>query len=295
MPTISGQELYLWRKQAINLAKAHQVSDKEVDWLLQEVAGLDSLSLRLESFQHRQQIVLTKSLPELTRLWQQRLQERLPIQYLLETAFWRRFKLTVAPGVLIPRPETELIIDLAVAAAKKNIKSIDCWVDLGTGSGAIALGLAANFPDATIYAVDCSSVALAIAKQNAYNLDLETRIKFYQGNWWSPLDFLLGKVGAMISNPPYIPTSQLSQLQPEVVKHEPHLALDGGSDGLDHIRHLAQVAPDYLVSGGIWLVEMMAGQAEMVEKILQEQGKYRDIQIFSDFAGIQRFALAYRF
>lgn len=291
---ISGQELYLWRKQALSLAIAHHVSSKEVDWLLQEVAGLDSLSLRLESFQQQQQIVLTKSLSELTCLWQQRLQESLPIQYLLETVFWRRFKLTVAPGVLIPRPETELIIDIAVDAAKKISNPIDCWVDLGTGSGAIALGLATSFPDATIYAVDCSSTALAIARQNARNLDLATKIKFYQGDWWTPLAFLQGKVGAMISNPPYIPTSQVSQLQPEVVKHEPHLALNGGADGLDCIRHLARFAPDYLVSGGIWLVEMMAGQAEFVVQILQEQGQYHSIQILSDLAGIQRFALAYR-
>jgi release factor glutamine methyltransferase len=294
LQVISGRELHLWRKQAIAKSLANRVSDREVDWLLQEVAGLDSLSLRLESFQHQPEIVLTKSLPELTRLWQQRLQERLPIQYLLETVFWRRFKLTVAPGVLIPRPETELIIDIAVDAAKKTSHPIDCWVDLGTGSGAIALGLADNFPHATIHAVDSSPVALAIAEGNARNLNLATKIKFYQGDWWSPLECLRGRVGAMISNPPYIPTSQLAQLQPEVVRHEPHLALDGGADGLESIRHLAEVAPDYLKSGGIWLVEMMVGQAKAVTEILQRVGKYRDIEILSDLAGIERFALAYR-
>lgn len=292
--TISGQELYLWRKQAIVEAIANRISSKEVDWLLQEVAGLDSLSLRLQSFQHQQQILLTKSLPELTRLWEQRLQEDLPVQYLLETVFWRRFKLKVAPGVLIPRPETELIVDLALDAAKAIPNPLDCWVDLGTGSGAIALGLAANFPDATIHAVDCSESALSIAKENARNLNLETKIKFYQGDWWNPLDFLKGEVAGMISNPPYIPTSQVSQLQPEVTKHEPHLALDGGKDGLDYIRHLVQVAPDYLAPGGIWLVEMMAGQAEIVAQMLRARGKYQNIKILSDLAGIERFALAYR-
>ena len=292
--TISGHELYLWRKQAIDSAIANQTSSQEVDWLLQEVAGLDSLSLRLQSFRHQQQILLTKSLPELTRLWQQRLQQHLPVQYLLETVFWRHFKLKVAPGVLIPRPETELIVDIALDAAKIIQNPIDCWVDLGTGSGAIALGLAANFPAATIYAVDCSELALSIARANAQKLNLETKINFYQGDWWSPLDFLKGKVGGMVSNPPYIPTSQVSQLQPEVSKHEPHLALDGGKDGLDYIRHLVRVAPDYLAPGGIWLVEMMAGQSEVVAQMLREQGKYQNIQILSDLAGIERFALAYR-
>ncbi len=99
----------------------------------------------------------------------------------------------------------------------------------------------------------------------------------------------------MVSNPPYIPTSLFSQLQPEVVKHEPHLALDGGIDGLEHIRYLIETAPDYLMSGGIWLIEMMTGQAEQVEAMLQKQGSYRNIKIFADLAGIDRFALAYRY
>ena len=291
---ISGEKLYLWRKQAIESAIAHQISSKEVDWLLQEVSGLDGLSLRLQSFKSQPQILLKKSLSELTLLWQKRLQEHLPVQYLLETVFWRRFQLKVAPGVLIPRPETELIIDIALEASKAIKRPLDCWVDLGTGSGAIALGLAVNFPNATIHAVDCSKSALSIAKTNTHKLNLEKKVKFYQGDWWTPLDFLKGKVVGMVSNPPYIPTSQVSQLQPEVAKHEPHLALDGGKDGLDYIRHLVSVSPDYLVPGGIWLIEMMAGQAELVAQMLQEQGQYQNIQILPDLAGIERFALAYR-
>lgn len=98
----------------------------------------------------------------------------------------------------------------------------------------------------------------------------------------------------MVSNPPYIPTEQLDSLQPEVAKHEPHLALDGGEDGLAAIRHLVDVAPDYLVPGGIWLVEMMAGQAAIVARMLEERGSYHRIKILSDLAGIDRFALAYR-
>ncbi len=293
---VSGQELYLWRQQAIASAIANEIPLAEIDWLLQEVTELDKLSLRLESYRRQEQISLSKSLSQLSELWSQRLQKRLPVQYLVEAVFWRHFKLKVTPAVLIPRPETELLVDLAIQARQESPATIETehWVDLGTGSGAIALGLASSFTSATIHAVDSSGLALAIARENAQKYDLAEQINFYQGNWWSPLDFLLGKVKGMVSNPPYIPTSEIAQLQPEVVRHEPHLALDGGKDGLDDIRHLIEVSADYLMPGGIWLIEMMAGQAEQVVAMLQERGEYNKIKIYPDLAGIERFALAYR-
>ena len=293
---VSGQELYLWRQQAIASAIANEIPLAEIDWLLQEVTELDKLSLRLESYRRQEQISLSKSLSQLSELWSQRLQKRLPVQYLVEAVFWRHFKLKVTPAVLIPRPETELLVDLAIQARQESPATIETehWVDLGTGSGAIALGLASSFTSATIHAVDSSELALAIARENAQKYDLAGQINFYQGNWWSPLDFLLGKVKGMVSNPPYIPTSEIGQLQPEVVRHEPHLALDGGKDGLDDIRHLIEVSADYLMPGGIWLIEMMAGQAEQVVAMLQERGEYNKIKIYPDLAGIERFALAYR-
>ena len=168
------------------------------------------------------------------------------------------------------------------------------WADLGTGSGAIALGLADVFRTATIHAVDRSPDALAIAQQNALNSGLADSIRFYQGSWWEPLESLKGQFSGMVSNPPYIPTSTVSTLQPEVVNHEPHLALDGGADGLDCIRHLIEISPTYLRPGGVWLVEMMAGQAEAVRELLQNQGSYCNIEIHADLAGIERFAVAYK-
>ena len=291
MTTVSGKELFLWRKQALALAIAAKVSVKEVDWLLQEVTSLDSLTLRLESFQNLSAIAVTHSLPELTLLWQQRLQNYLPVQYLVGKTNWRNWQLKVSPAVLIPRPETELIIE--IVRDRFPQQAINHWVDLGTGSGAIAIGLAASFPDAIVHAVDVSSKALEIARQNALMAGL-TEINFYQGNWWNPLLHLKGKVTAMVSNPPYIPTPQLSQLQPEVFHHEPHLALDGGQDGLDAIRHLVAVSPQYLHSGAIWLVEMMAGQAEAVVAMLSDGGVYHKIEVIRDLAGIERFVLAYR-
>ena len=297
LPTVSGQELSDWRCEAKQAAIAAKVSPAEVDWLLQELTDLDSLELRLESFQTRAQIPLSKPLAELTQLWQQRLQKRLPVQYLVGKVPWRHFSLKVSPDVLIPRPETECLVDIALQTAQESpVKELESgnWVDLGTGSGAIALGLAEVLPNATIHAVDCSAAALAIAQENAAQLGFSDRIHFYQGSWWLPLKALAGKVSGMVSNPPYIPTELVSQLQPEVANHEPHLALDGGSDGLVYIRHLIETGPAYLRSGGIWLIEMMSGQAEVVAQMLSEQGNYKNIQIFPDLAGIERFALAYR-
>ncbi|AVH67801.1 protein-(glutamine-N5) methyltransferase, release factor-specific [Nostoc sp. 'Peltigera membranacea cyanobiont' 213] len=288
---VSGLQLWQWRNAAIQAAIATDVSPTEVDWLLLEVAGLDRLSLRLESFKDWPQIQLQLPLEELDRLWQRRLSDRLPVQYIAGVTPWRNFQIAVSSAVLIPRPETECLIDLALAAANGVSGH---WADLGTGSGAIALGLADVLPKATIHAVDYSLEALAIARTNTAKLGFADRIKFYQGSWWEPLAFLKGQFSGMVSNPPYIPTSTLPTLQPEVVNHEPHLALDGGGDGLDCIRHLIEISPSYLQPGGVWLIEMMAGQADAVRKFLQNQGSYHNIQIHADLAGIERFALAYK-
>ncbi|MBN4001583.1 peptide chain release factor N(5)-glutamine methyltransferase [Nostoc sp. LPT] len=288
---VSGLQLWQWRNAALKAAIATDVPPMEVDWLLLEVAGLDRLALRLESFKNWAQIQLQLPLEELDQLWQRRLNERLPVQYIAGVTPWRQFKIRVSNAVLIPRPETECLIDLAEASASN---ASGHWADLGTGSGAIALGLANVLPKATIHAVDYSLEALAIARSNADNSGLADRIKFYQGSWWEPLAFLKGQFSGMVSNPPYIPTSTLATLQPEVVNHEPHLALDGGVDGLDCIRHLIEISPSYLQPGGVWLIEMMAGQADTVQELLQNQGSYCKIQIHADLAGIERFALAYK-
>lgn len=298
---VSGLELWQWWQQARQQAIAAHIPPAEADWLLQEMAPLQPLELRLATFKEKEQVVLKQSLATLIDLWQQRIEHRVPVQYLAGSTSWRNFSLKVSPVVLIPRPETELLIDLAVEAVNhlelktQNSKlASGNWADLGTGSGAIALGLAAAFPEATIHAVDCSAEALAIARANAATYHLSDRIHFYQGRWLEPLSHLKHQLSGLVSNPPYIPSTMVKELQPEVVGHEPHLALDGGADGLDCIRHLIKTAPDYLQSNGIWLVEMMVGQAPTVVELLQQQGTYHSIQIHADLAGIERFVLAYR-
>jgi len=290
--SISGQELSQWRQQAIaDLAQA-QLSPKEVDIFLQAVTDLDGLSLRLQSFREREKIPLSYSWSEITKRWQKRLKTRIPLQYLLESVVWRNFTLKVSPEVLIPRPETELLIDIVGETVRGDDGGI--WVDLGTGSGAIAIGLASILTKAAIYAVDYSPTALAIAKENIINTGFADRIILKQGSWWTPLGKWKGQISGMLSNPPYIPSAEILDLQIEVREHEPRLALDGGEDGLRSIQYLVATAPDYLRSGGLWLVEMRAGQGEKVAQMLENQGNYRQIQIINDLAGFDRFVLAER-
>jgi release factor glutamine methyltransferase len=263
------------------------------EWLLQALTDVDKLSLRLGTLAARPAVQLDRPWPEILDLWQQYRQQRVPLQYLVGKAPWRDWQLKVSPAVLIPRPETELIIDLVLAhtpAADRH----GHWLDLGTGSGAIAIGLATILPQATIHAVDASAAALAIARENITKAGLIDRLQLYQGSWWQPLAHLAGQVQGMVSNPPYIPTALVADLQPEVALHEPHLALDGGGDGLVAIRELVTKAPDFLLPGGCWLIEMMAGQGVAVVELLQQQGQYRDIQIINDWAGLDRFVLAKR-
>lgn len=290
--SISGQELSQWRQQAIADLQQAQLSPKEVDIFLQAVTDIDTLSLRLQSFREREKIPLSYSWSEITKRWQKRLQSRVPLQYLLESVVWRNFTLKVSPEVLIPRPETELLIDIVAETVRGEEGGI--WVDLGTGSGAIAIGLASILTKAEIYAIDYSQTALAIAKENIINTGFADRIILKQGSWWTPLEKWKGQISGMLSNPPYIPSAEILDLQIEVREHEPRLALDGGEDGLTALRYLVATAPDYLRSGGLWLVEMRAGQGEKVAQMLENQGNYRQIQIINDLAGFDRFVLAER-
>jgi release factor glutamine methyltransferase len=312
--TISGEELWQWcdqiRQLVLNIADppSQQEFNTELACLLETVAGLDRLSLKLQTYRQAPEIHLSRSLAELNQLWRDRWHKRIPLQYLLGVAPWRNFILKVSPAVLIPRPETEEIIDLAMQAVDQNlIGQPQQWSDLGTGSGAIALGLATVFPDATIHAVDCSPAALAIAQANIQKYGFgglpekhdtgqiqPERIFLYQGKWLGPLSALKGKLTGVVANPPYIPTVMISELQPEVTAHEPHLALDGGTDGLDCIREIIATAPDYLQTNGLLLLEIMIDQADAVADLVKQQASYRDIQIQTDLSGVERFVLAYR-
>lgn len=304
--TISGESLWLWRHQQLRALQTdhgspaqeehpREILRAELDWLLREVTQLDRLTLRLGLFRSSREISSSRSLSEIDILWQKRLQDQVPIQYLLGQVTWRHFTLEVSPAVLIPRPETELIVDLAVEATQRFPDLAQgIWVDLGTGSGAIALGLVDALSQVQCFAVDVSGEALALATRNAQTLGLGHRIRFRQGSWFEPLTAFKGAFSGIVSNPPYIPTAIVPTLQTEVVKHEPHLALDGGEDGLRDIRDLAAQAYQYLKPGGFLVLECMAGQGEAIQDLLRQDGHYRGVSIGHDLAGLDRFVQAFR-
>ncbi len=296
--TTSGQALYQWRQWAIQLSKEHSIDPTEVDWLLQGLTPLKSLALRLGTYQGQSNIPISVPLTDFTKKWQQRVQDRIPVQYLAGETPWRHFSLTVTPDVLIPRPETELIINIVQTLVAEHSDIKGCkqgnWADLGTGSGAIALGLAHAFPKATLYATDVSPQALTIARHNAAKNHLSDRITFYQGSWLAPLSALEHQLSGIVTNPPYIPSQTVLTLQPEVAQHEPHLALDGGADGLDCIRTLINDSAGYLIPGGIWITELMDGQAHAVANLLAQQGEYIHVTIHQDLSGINRFVSAHK-
>jgi release factor glutamine methyltransferase len=288
---ITGIELWAWYQFAVAEAEKAGIARREVDWLLQAVSDVDRLSLQLGDLPRRDRVSLNRPWSEILDLWQQRLLQRKPIQYLVGSTPWRDLDLQVSAAVLIPRPETELLIDLVVEQFQNTGGN---WLDLGTGSGAIGIGLARALPTAQVHAVDFSTEALLVAQSNAERNGVIDRIQFYQGSWWQPIDHLRGQCQGMVSNPPYIPSATVLELAPEVTNHEPHLALDGGVDGLRDIRVLVDGAPDFLVAGGWWAIEMMAGQGAAVVELLEQRGAYRDIEIINDWAGFDRFVVATR-
>jgi len=192
-------------------------------------------------------------------------------------------ELAVNPSVLIPRPETEQLVDAALKIFKSGRA-----LDLGTGSGNIAIALAKFVSQSRVVSVDVSAKALEVARANARLHSLENRIEFIQKD----LNEYFASVGndrfdLIISNPPYIPTNQLGSL-PQDVQEEPLRALDGGEDGLDFYRIIIKFTPRLLRSGACLMMEFGDGQAEAIKLLIEAQGVFSEIEIIKDLAGRDR-------
>ena len=207
-----------------------------------------------------------------------------PVAYLIgHHPFYDR-DLLVTPDVLIPRPETEHLVEAALGWARG--RGALRVADIGTGSGAIAVTLAAHLPDAHVHAVDCSLAALDVARQNAERAGVTNRVTFHQGDLLAPLLHASLRLDLIAANLPYIPTADLAALN--VARHEPALALDGGPDGLDAIRRLLAQAPGALATDGLVLLEIGAGQGEAVAALALQQFRGAAIAVLRDYAGHDR-------
>lgn len=211
-----------------------------------------------------------------------RLAKHEPLAYIVGYQPFMGLNILVDKRVLIPRPETELLVEAAVKAAKAIPHPLSI-LDLGTGSGAIAVSLARFLPQAKIFASDKSAAALEVAKLNAEKQSVN--ITFAQSDLFGSLRDK--KFELIITNPPYIPTKEIETLQPEVKDFEPREALDGGSNGLRIVCEIIHKAKGYLVPGGTLLMEIGFGQWAKVEKQL-ERNSYKDICVVKDYAGIER-------
>jgi release factor glutamine methyltransferase len=211
-----------------------------------------------------------------------------PLQYLLGSwdFFGRAFR--TDPRALIPRPETEVLVEIVLKVIRAKPSSRTCLLDVGTGSGVLAITFALECPNLQIVGSDVSPLALNLARENAERQGLNGRIEWVESDL---LSSVAGSFDFLAANLPYIPTAELPKLAPEV-KRDPQLALDGGPDGLAVIRRLLQEAPKVLRDGAFVILEVGFDQAGRVADLLTAQ-KLRDISVENDYQGVRRFVTAW--
>jgi len=211
---------------------------------------------------------------------------REPIAYIVGTREFWNLDFEVTPDVLIPRPETELLIEEAIECARRRL-DVSCAIDVGTGSGCIAVAIAVEFPTARVVATDTSAAALDVARRNARRHGVGGRIEFVQTD---VLEGVTRTAGLILSNPPYIPTTDAAGLQPEVARFEPAEALFAGPDGLDVVRRLLAEAPARLTEDGLLAVEFGFGQEPQVRALAAETG-WTVVRVRADLQSIPRVAV----
>jgi release factor glutamine methyltransferase len=255
--------------------------------LLSHVLGRKPLELRLA----RQAGVPLQSLDRYQRLLHSRAVRR-PLQYVTGTQEFMGLTFEVTPAALVPRVDTEILVE-AVRTRARELPGEPVIADIGTGTGVIALTLAHHLPHARLYATDCSPAALALARRNADKLGVTARVLFACGDLLAPLrDWRLeGQVHVLAANLPYVPSGTISRLAPEVSRHEPRLALDGGPDGLRLIRRLLAEAPAFLRPDGFVGLEIGYDQAESVRALLTG-AHWRDVEVLKDLDGNDRVVTA---
>ena len=285
MLSISAKEFLFWKKK--QLSKGGDEQSFAV--LLDCVGGLSARDLNLLKINPEGKLYLKKNLQFLESLWEDHLLKSHPIQYLCGMAFWRDLELEVTDKVLIPRPETELVVDIVHRIFGNKSQKL-FFVELGTGSGAISIALALKFPMWKGIATDIDQDVLEVATENYISSSEKSNLKFCCGHWWTPLDSFKGKLDLVISNPPYIPRDTYEKLPKAVKKFEPKIALIGGEDGLEHISEIIHKAPLYLKKKGWLILENHFDQAEKVKELLIKN-KFTSVEIVNDLSGVGRFTI----
>ncbi len=213
-------------------------------------------------------------------------QDREPVAYILGTKEFYSREFDVDPRVLIPRPDTEVLVDVALARLPADADGV--VLDYGTGSGAIAVTVAAERPGCKVLALDVSPDALAVARANAERHDVSDRVGFVRSDGLERVpERFIGQLAAIVANPPYVPLTDRPTLPPDVRDHEPEDALHAGEDPLLHYRRLAADGPKWLRAGGFVAAEVGAGQSSEVVALF-ERGDWVDVEVRSDLARIDR-------
>lgn len=277
----------LWQDGTARLATAGiKNAANEAVWILEDALGVSRLTLRLEG----DRVVGTESRCR-AEAWLTRRATGEPLQYILGTQEFYGLDFAVNPSVLIPRPETEGLVEETLRLLS-GMGSTDALAlaDIGTGSGCIAVALSRGLPAARLWATDLSSAALEVAGRNAVRHGVADRIVFREGDLFAPLRGLglEGTLSAVVSNPPYIPDGDFPGLPRAVKNYEPRLALAGGPDGLAVHRRLLHEAWEFLKPGGWLLVELGSGQADSLRALATTEGRYGKFDLVRDFAGIER-------
>jgi len=263
---------------------------------------LDAEVLLVHVLQVNRHVLLTDPSICLTNLQKVRYQKFIrrrcqyePVAFLTQKKEFMSLSFRVTPDVLIPRPETELLVEEVISQARELHKSID-MLDIGTGSGCIAVSCAKYIKNIRIVALEKNRKALNIAKENAQQNDVKNFIKFYRGDIFKGIPKTWGKKGFdfVVSNPPYIARSAFPKLQKDVWKYEPKEALVGGKDGLEIIRNIITQTPEYLKPNGLLMMEIGYDQGNAVKNLLQRDLRYnlKSIVIKKDYAGLDRIAIA---